>query len=144
MTSRRANYLERIENVRFMDSSGSEYSYEICRLGFSVMAVAARNGTVQMGYERDHTITASTSGTVMTGAGKQRRLAVALLDAGRAKGGKMHAVLDPELAGVFAHEAVGHASEGDLIEEGNSVLKGRTGEKIGNDILTIVDDPSLS
>ena len=56
----------------------------------------------------------------------------------------MHAVLDPELPGVFAHEAVGHASEGDLIEEGNSVLKGGPGEKIGNDILTIVDDPSLS
>ena len=45
--------------------------------------------------------------------------------------------------GVFAHEAVGHASEGDLIEEGNSVLKGRIGEKIGDARLTIVDDPSL-
>src|SRR5208282_4032783 len=56
VASRRANYLERIENVRFMDSSGSEYSYEICRSGFSVMAVASRNGTVQMGYEPDHTI----------------------------------------------------------------------------------------
>ena len=55
----------------------------------------------------------------------------------------MHAILDPELAGVFAHEAVGHASEGDLIEEGNSVLKGRIGEKIGDARLTIVDDPSL-
>ena len=49
VTSRRANYLERIENVRFIDSSGSEYLYEICRSGFSVMAVASRNGTVQMG-----------------------------------------------------------------------------------------------
>ena len=55
----------------------------------------------------------------------------------------MKAVLDPELAGVFAHEAVGHASEGDLIQEGNSVLKGRTGERIGNETLTIVDDPGL-
>ena len=57
--------------------------------------------------------------------------------------GKMRAVLDPELAGVFAHEAVGHASEGDLIQEGNSVLKGKTGQKIGNDNLTIVDDPGI-
>ena len=55
----------------------------------------------------------------------------------------MRAVLDPELAGVFAHEAVGHASEGDLIQEGNSVLKGRTGERIGNETLTIVDDPGI-
>jgi TldD protein len=143
VTSRRANYLERIENVRFMDSSGSEYSYEICRSGFSVMAVASRNGTVQMGYEPDHTIHGFNLRHREDMGRKAAEMAVSLLDAGLAKGGKMHAVLDPELAGVFAHEAVGHASEGDLIEEGNSVLKGRTGEKIGDASLTIVDDPSL-
>ncbi|HNX16874.1 MAG TPA: TldD/PmbA family protein [Methanoregula sp.] len=143
VTSRRANYLERIENVTFMDSSGSEYSYEICRSGFSVMAVASRNGTVQMGYEPDHTIHGFNLRHREDKGHKAAEMAVSLLDAGMAKGGKMNAVLDPELAGVLAHEAVGHASEGDLIEEGNSVLKGRSGEKIGNDILTIVDDPTL-
>jgi len=52
-------------------------------------------------------------------------------------------VLDPELAGVFAHEAVGHASEADLIQEGSSVLGGKIGERIGDPVVTIVDDPSL-
>jgi TldD protein len=143
VTSRRANYLERIENVRFADSSGSEYAYEICRSGFSVMAVASRNGTVQMGYEPEHTIHGFNLRHREDIGRKAAEMAVSLLDAGLAKGGKMHAILDPELAGVFAHEAVGHASEGDLLEEGNSVLKGRTGEKIGDASLTIVDDPSL-
>lgn len=143
VTSRRANYLERIENVRFIDSSGSEYGYEICRSGFSVMAVASRNGTVQMGYEPDHTIRGFNLRHREDMGRKAAETAIALLDASAAKGGKMHAILDPELAGVFAHEAVGHASEGDLIEEGNSVLKGRIGEKIGDARLTIVDDPSL-
>lgn len=143
VTSRRANYLERIENVTFMDSSGSEYSYEICRSGFSVMAVASRNGTVQMGYEPEHTIHGFNLRHREEKGRKAAEMAVSLLDAGMAKGGKMNAVLDPELAGVLAHEAVGHASEGDLIEEGNSVLKGRYGEKIGTDLLTIVDDPTL-
>jgi TldD protein len=55
----------------------------------------------------------------------------------------MRAVLDPELAGVFAHEAVGHASEGDLVQEGSSILAGKTGEQIGNDQLNIIDDPAL-
>lgn len=55
----------------------------------------------------------------------------------------MNAVLDPELGGVFAHEAVGHASEGDLVLEGNSVLKGRIGEKIGSQRLSVIDDPTL-
>jgi TldD protein len=52
-------------------------------------------------------------------------------------------VLDPELAGVFTHEAVGHASEGDLVREGASVLAGRIGERIGCEGLVIVDDPTL-
>jgi TldD protein len=144
VTNRRANYVERIEQVQFADSSANEYSYEMCRSGFNVMAVASRNGNVQMGYEREHSIHGFDLRHRQESGKKAAGIAVALLDAGAVKGGKMHAVLDPELAGVFAHEAVGHASEGDLIHEGSSVLKGKTGEKIGNEILTIVDDPSLS
>ena len=141
VTNRRANYVERIEQVRFEDSSANEYSYEMCRSGFNVLAVASRNGNVQMGYEREHTIHGFDLRHRQESGKKAAEIAVALLDAGAVKGGKMRAVLDPELAGVFAHEAVGHASEGDLIQEGSSVLKGKTGEKIGNEILTIVDDP---
>jgi TldD protein len=143
VVNRRANYIEKVENVHFTDSSENEYSYEMCRSGFNVMAVASRNGNVQMGYEREHSIQGFNL-RHQQGLGKQAAdIAVALLDAGAAKGGKMRAVLDPELAGVFAHEAVGHASEGDLIQEGNSVLKGKTGERIGNENLTIIDDPGI-
>jgi len=143
VVNRRANYIEKIENVHFTDSSENEYSYEMCRSGFNVMAVASRNGNVQMGYEREHSIHGFNL-RHQQGLGKQAAdIAVALLDAGAAKGGKMRAVLDPELAGVFAHEAVGHASEGDLVQEGNSVLKGKTGQKIGNENLTIIDDPGI-
>jgi TldD protein len=143
VTNRRANYIERIEQVQFGDSSGNEYRYEICRSGFNVLAVASRDGNVQMGYEREHTIRGFDLHNRQESGKKAADTAVALLDAGAVRGGKMRAVLDPELAGVFAHEAVGHASEGDLIQEGNSVLKGKTGEKIAGDIVTIVDDPAL-
>jgi TldD protein len=139
--NRRASYIERIEQVAFSDSSANEYSYEMCRSGFNVLAVASRNGNVQMGYEREHSINGFNLRHQQESGRKAAQIAVALLDATAAKGGKMRAVLDPELAGVFAHEAVGHASEGDLVQEGNSVLAGRTGERIGNENLTIVDDP---
>ena len=141
--NRRANYIERVEQVNFFDSSGSEYSYEMCRSGFNVMAVASRNGNIKMGYEREHSIRGLNLRHQQEQGKKAADVAVALLDAKLAKGGKMRTVLDPELAGVFAHEAVGHASEGDLVADGNSVLKGRIGEKIGSTILSIVDDPSL-
>jgi TldD protein len=143
VVNQRANYIEKIERVQFSDSSGYEFSYEMCRSGFNVLAVASRNGNVQMGYERKHSIHGFNLRHQQSEGEKAAGIAVALLDAAIPKGGKMRAVLDPELAGVFAHEAVGHASEGDLIHEGNSVLKGKTGQKIGNDSLTIVDDPGI-
>jgi len=143
IVNRRANYIEKDERVRFLDSSGNEYEYRMGRSGFNVLAVASRNGNVQMGYEREHSIHGFNLRHQQEVGRKAAETAVSLLDAVLPKGGKMHAILDPELAGVFAHEAVGHASEGDLIHEGNSVLKGRTGERIGNENLTIVDDPTL-
>jgi len=143
IANRRANYIERAERISFCDSCGTESSYEMCWSGFNVLAVASRNGNVQMGYERLHTILGMDLRHKEEYGKKAADLAIALLDAGHAKGGRMRAVLDPELAGVFAHEAVGHASEGDLIQEGNSVLAGRIGERIGDGRLTIVDDPSL-
>jgi TldD protein len=143
VVNRRANYIERSEQVVFSDSSGHEFSCEICRSGFNVLAVASRDGTVQMGFERLHSIHGFDLRHRQDYGRKAADIAVSLLDAGHVKGGRMRAVLDPELAGVFAHEAVGHASEGDLVQEGSSVLAGRVGEQIGNDQLTIVDDPSI-
>ncbi|MDD1729912.1 MAG: TldD/PmbA family protein [Methanospirillum sp.] len=143
ITSRRVTYTEKAEEIFVTDSSGNEYQYELCRCGFSVLAVASRSGIVQMGYERDHTIKGLNIRHRQNVAREAAERAVSLLDAKPAKGGKMHAILDPELGGVFAHEAVGHAAEGDLVREGNSVLKGKIGSVIGSSSITIVDDPSL-
>ena len=66
-----------------------------------------------------------------------------LLDAGRAPSGRMTAVIDPDMSGVFVHEAFGHASEADLVMAGESILEGRIGEKLGVDDVTIFDDPTM-
>jgi len=139
----RARYTEGIDAVRFLDSSGNEYSYEAVRSGFSVLAIASKNGVMQMGSERDHTTTGFNLCNKQDLGRKAGEVAVSLLDAKIPKGGPRRAVLDPELAGVFTHEAVGHASEGDLVREGASVLGGKIGEAIGCAGLVIVDDPSL-
>jgi TldD protein len=139
----RARYTEGIDSVRFLDSSGTEYSYEAVRSGFSVVAIASRDGIMQMGSERDHIATGFNLRGKQEFGRKAGEVAVSLLDAKIPKGGAKRAVLDPELAGVFTHEAVGHASEGDLIREGASVLGGKIGERIGCPGLVIVDDPSL-
>ena len=139
----RARYTEGIDSVRFLDSSGNEFSYEAVRSGFSVIAIASRNGMMQMGSERDHVTTGFNLRGKQDLGRRAGEVAVSLLDAKLAKGGTKRAVLNPELAGVFTHEAIGHASEGDLVREGASVLEGKIGERIGCEGLVIVDDPSL-
>lgn len=68
---------------------------------------------------------------------------VKALGAHAAKGGRRTVVIDPELAGVFAHEAVGHASEADLVSAGESCFKGRMGKRLGIEGLSIRDDSTL-
>lgn len=69
--------------------------------------------------------------------------AISLLDAKTPPSGDFPVILDPELAGVFIHEALGHASEADIILQNDSILKGKMGEKIGSDLITVVDDASM-
>ena len=69
--------------------------------------------------------------------------AVRLLDAKPAPSGQFPVIADPELTGVLIHEALGHAVEGDLILQNDSILKNKIGEKIASDIVNIFDDASL-
>jgi len=68
---------------------------------------------------------------------------VALLAGKSPPSGPMPVIADNGLCGVFAHEAVGHASEGDLVATGNSCFEGLLGQTIGNEIVTIKDDPTI-
>ncbi len=143
VTNTRARYSETATTVTFTDSSDQSFTYEMVRSGYSVLAVAAKNGMMQMGRESNHTVTGLNLRSQQEKGRAAGERAVSLLDAKAAKGGRMSAVLDQELGGVFAHEAVGHASEGDLVKEGASVLAGKTGELIGRPCVSVTDDPTL-
>ncbi|MCE4601169.1 MAG: TldD/PmbA family protein [Desulfurococcales archaeon] len=67
-------------------------------------------------------------------------LAVVASNADVPKGGEYEAVLEPRVVGLLLHEALGHASEGDLVASGSSVLEGRLGSRIGSEKVTIYDD----
>ncbi|RLI23742.1 TldD/PmbA family protein [Candidatus Bathyarchaeota archaeon] len=54
--------------------------------------------------------------------------------------GSYTVVVDPEIIGILLHEAFGHASEGDLVASGASILKGRLGEKVASELVTVVDE----
>ncbi|MEM0372429.1 MAG: TldD/PmbA family protein [archaeon] len=68
---------------------------------------------------------------------------VSLLRAKRVKPGVYDVVLGPKMSGTLAHEAVGHACEADYVLMGESILRGRIGERIGSQHVSIIDDPTL-
>lgn len=68
---------------------------------------------------------------------------VALLSGKSPPSGPMPVIADPDLTGVFAHEACGHASEADLVTMGDSCFEGLIGKQIGNEIVTIKDDATI-
>lgn len=70
--------------------------------------------------------------------------AIRLLKAESAPSGQFPIISDNQLTGVFIHEALGHAVEGDLILQDDSILKDKIGENIASDIVNIYDDASLT
>ena len=139
-------YSESVTDVEYSNSEGVEVSYSLVRTGFAVTAVASRNGVFQMGRESKFNVCgyelfdrydalelAETAGNT----------ARDLLSASVPKGGRMPVILDQELAGVFIHEAVGHAAEADHVAEGNSILAGKIGSQIASSCISVVDDPSM-
>lgn len=62
-----------------------------------------------------------------------------LLVADSIKGGKYNVVMDGNLTGVFMHEAMGHASEADLVLAGDSCLSDSLNKKIAPDNITLHD-----
>ncbi len=144
--STNAVYSESLINVRYSSSEGLESEYTLNRIGFSISAVAHSGGAYQIGRESRFGVSGFEffkKHDAFALAQKAANTAVELLSAKTPKAGTYPVILDQELAGVFIHEAVGHAVEADHVIEGNSILAGRIGEKIASPLITVYDDPSL-
>jgi TldD protein len=75
---------------------------------------------------------------------KVARRAVDLLSAEPVAGGQYPVVINPELAGVFIHEAFGHLSESDFVYENPQAQEMMVlGRRFGQDILNAFDDGSV-
>ena len=146
VSSTQAVYSEMELNIHYRSSEGRDLESEMTRMAFYIGAIASKNGLFQGSgegrsgvgglelFDRENPVEL---------ARKVGHNAVALLDAEVPKGGSFPVMLDQELAGVFVHEAVGHATEADIILEGGSCLEGKLGQMIGSEMVTVMDDPSL-
>ncbi len=129
----------------FANSEGTYIKQERFYTLLGMASIARRGGNIQSAHEG----VGGTGGYELVEnqeekAEKAVKRASQLLDAEPAKGGRYTVVVDPELSGVFAHEAFGHLSEADFLFENERLLDiMKLGRRFGSEILNIVDEPPI-
>ncbi len=69
--------------------------------------------------------------------------AVIMLQATEAPAGQMPVIVSNGWGGVLFHEAVGHGLEADGVRRGTSFYTGKVGQRVGSDLVNLVDDATL-
>ncbi len=146
IVNRKVTYGDGLKWQFYFNSLGSEIETIVPRIRLSFSATAKKGKDMQSYWK----IFGGTGGWEIidridlgywTDFVKEK--AKSLLNAQLPPSGEFDVIMDPELVGVFIHEALGHASEGDAIKNGESILEGKLGEKIAVEELTVVDDPTI-
>lgn len=128
-------------------SEGTRIAIEPSRTYTLVIVTAKEGEKVTTGYEPLYG-TAGWEVYEKSSANKKAKeaaeRAVNMLKGKPAPSGRFTAVVDSKLGGVFAHEAVGHACEGDHVATKASVLSDKIGKQIGSEHVSIYDDSTVS
>jgi len=137
-----AVYRDEVSEYWYVNSEGTILHELRPEVTLSGTAVARRNGTIEKGLESIglrrgwHSVQDKAAGFR-----EVAERAVQLLDAPRVKGGTYPVILDPELAGVFIHEAFGHLSEADFVYENPQAREMMTlGRRFGKPVLNVGDN----
>lgn len=125
----------------FYSSEGARIIQESNYTFLSCSAVAKDGQLIIRGSETSGSRTGFKALKLHETARISREKAERLLKAPIAPRGRFTVVLDPEMSGVFAHEALGHAAEADSVVDRESILSSRIGKKIGSELVSVVDDP---
>ncbi|HDI73869.1 MAG TPA: TldD/PmbA family protein, partial [Candidatus Korarchaeota archaeon] len=131
---------------RVLNSFGTNVEQEISRVNSYVFVYASEAGITERAFEgiggtTGFEILRSEKASLM--GEKAARRAVELLSAKSAPSGPYKAILDQRLAGIFIHEAFGHATEADEVLAKMSVLEGKIGTTVGSELVNVIDDPTI-
>jgi TldD protein len=137
-----ASYRDEVTEYWYGNSEGT-LLYELRpEVVLSGVAIARRDGAIEKGLE-----SIGRRGGWQSAQGHEAGFrtvaerAVALVDAPRVRGGTYPVILDPELAGVFIHEAFGHLSEADFVYESPQAREMMTlGRRFGKPVLHVGDN----
>ncbi|MHA1686152.1 MAG: TldD/PmbA family protein [Candidatus Heimdallarchaeaceae archaeon] len=138
------SYNEMIDHRIVITNEGTRVEWEDMKPTVMAYAVAIENGKFASGYSSwSHTCGGEFFNLhpfdelVEEAATKATKLVHATLP----PAGVQSLLLDPQLVGVLAHEAVGHTAEADLVLAG-SFTKGKLGQKVCDERITLVDAPT--
>ncbi len=134
-------YFDKYTRLYFANSEGTYVEQEKVDLGCNLMAIASTQGQSQqamaaVGSTRDFDVVRGLGDRVE----EVCRSAGEMLQAPSVKGGEYTVILNPDLAGVFIHEAFGHLSEADNVYENPELQKIMVlGTRFGQDHLNVFD-----
>jgi TldD protein len=137
---------ETVRNTTVANSEGALVGDSVTRTLFTVNTVAAKERIIQTGYVRRGKTVGLELLDMWTpeDCGKEAaRQAIVNLHASPAPSGPMTVVMTNGWGGVLFHEACGHSLEADGIVRGSSVFAGKIGQRVGNEVVTAVDDPTI-
>lgn len=132
---------EAVSNTLRLDSSGglnrrSEHTWTAY-----VQALARESDVTRWGARILGETAKPSGGAVGDLAAEAARAACLLLEACPAPAGEFPVVLSPQAAGLFLHETLGRALEGDLVTRHMSFLSNGRGRQIASSALTVGEEP---
>lgn len=142
IVSTSVRYTDTWRRAIYANSEGAYVDQGVPDVTLMLAAVARKNGDIQQGFE---SMGWAAGFEAVQGkeeeALKAAKRAVDLLSAKSVKGGHYTVILDPDLAGVFIHEAFGHICEADFLLKNEPMRRVmRVGAKFGVEDLNVVDD----
>ncbi len=138
--------MDKTRDIMVINSLGDRAEDLQKRVVFFTDVVVEKDGTLQRGYE---------SAGIRGGfelfekqkpediAQKATERALLMLQAKPAPAGSFTVVMAGEAGGTMIHEAVGHGFEADLVQKGLSVYRGKLGQKVASELITVIDDATL-
>ena len=142
ITSRNVSCSDAVIRKEFYNSHGSEILQESVYSFLSCSCIAKEGAVMQKGSDRSASRRGFSGLKLQETALEAKDKALRLLGAAAPPRGRFTVVFDHEMTGVFAHEALGHACEADAVVEKESILTDKMGKKIGNELVTVIDDPA--
>ena len=140
------SYRDVLAKVMVCNSYGTSVEETTPRTHVYCRVISKRGENMQTGFE----FVGNVAGYEIVDAiqpeqfsGKAAEKAVKLLDAHSPPRGTYTVVVEPEVGGLFVHEAFGHNTEGDLVFGGQSIVSDKMGQKVASNLVSVLDDPTL-